>query len=332
MSALPRPQPQDAAIRPALRTVRDVWRHAISRLNASGASFGHGTLDAADEAAWLVLWCLHLPLERLDPFLDAALSEPEIDSLLQFIARRCDERVPTAYLTGEAWLRGLRFIADPRALVPRSPMAELLDSEALAPWIASEEVRRVLDLCTGGGSLAIFCARAFAQAQVCASDLSASALALAAENVALHGLASRISLHQGDLFASLADERFELIVCNPPYVNAGAMACLPPEYRHEPASALAGGLDGMDLVRRILREAPRHLMPQGLLLIEIGHEVDHFEAAFPRLECTWLSTEGADRQIALITCEALQACAALRAPDASIEHAPLTPRGAADRQ
>lgn len=304
---LPRALPQEAAIRPVLRTVRDCWRYAISRLNACDARFGHGTLDAQDEAAWMLLWCLHLPLDRLDAFLDAALSPPEIDAILNLIARRCDDRVPTAYLTGEAWLRGLRFVADPRALIPRSPIAELLDSDALAPWLDAERVHRVLDLCTGGASLAIFAARAFPQAQVSAADLSPAALELATQNLTLHGLNDRVTLHQGDLFAAVGAERFDLIVCNPPYVNADSMANLPAEFRHEPQSALAGGPDGMDLVRRILREAPRHLERRGVLLLEIGHEVEHFEAAFARLECTWLSTEAAERQIALIPADALDA-------------------------
>lgn len=306
MSLFSRPRPQDAAIRPHLRTVRDAWRHAISRLNASEARFGHGTSDAQDEAAWMVLWCLHLPLDRLDPFLDAALSEPEINALLTLIARRCDERIPTAYLAGEAWLRGLRFLADPRALVPRSPIAELLDTEALAPWLDGDRVERVLDLCTGGGSLAIFAARAFPQAEVTGADLSADALALAHENVSLHTLDDRIALRQGDLFAPVSGQRFDLILCNPPYVNDRSMADLPPEYLHEPQSALSGGRDGMDLVRRILKEATGHLNPGGVLLLEIGHEVEHFEAAFPRLECAWLSTEAAERQIALIPLDALE--------------------------
>ncbi len=306
MSLFSRPRPQDAAIRPHLRTVRDAWRHTISRLNASEARFGHGTSDAQDEAAWMVLWCLHLPLDRMDPFLDAALSEPEINALLTLIARRCDERIPTADLTGEAWLRGLRFLADPRALVPRSPIAELLDTEALAPWLDGDRVERVLDLCTGGGSLAIFAARAFPQAEVTGADLSADALALAHENVSLHTLDDRIALRQGDLFAPVSGQRFDLILCNPPYVNDRSMADLPPEYLHEPQSALAGGRDGMDLVRRILKEATEHLNPGGVLLLEIGHEVEHFEAAFPRLECAWLSTEAAERQIALIPLDALE--------------------------
>ena len=302
-----RPTPDDQAIRPHVRTLRDLWRHAISRLQAAGVSFGHGTSAASDEAAWLLLWGLHLPLDQLDHVLDARLSDQEIDSLLQLIARRCDERLPSAYLTGEAWLRGLRFLSDARALVPRSPIAELLDTDALAPWMDSDTVLHVLDLCTGGASLAIFAALAYPEARIVGADLSAEALSLAADNIALHGLDDRISLAQGDLFGAVKGQRFDLIVCNPPYVNGESMGTLPAEYRHEPQSALAGGPDGMDLVRRILQAAPSHLNANGALLLEIGHEIAHFEAAFGRLECTWLSTEAAERQIALITAEALGA-------------------------
>lgn len=306
MSALSRPQPQDATVRAHLRTVRDVWRHAVSRLRAAHACFGHGTASATDEAAWLVLWGLHLPLDRLEDFLDAALSDGEIDGLLQLISRRCDDRLPLAYITGEAWLRGLRFISDERALVPRSPIAELLETDALAPWLDAHQVHHVLDLCTGGGSLAIFSAFAYPQARVVGADLSADALSLATQNIALHQLQDQIRLVQGDLLAPLEGERFDLIICNPPYVNRQSMDALPVEYRHEPHSALAGGIDGMDLVRRILAAAPDHLQRRGMLLLEIGHEVEHFEAAFPRLECAWLSTDEADRQIALIGRDALE--------------------------
>ena len=306
MKALRRPQPDDKAIRAHLRSVRDVWRHAVSRMGAADAFFGHGTSSAVDEAAWLVLWGLHLPIDRLDDFLDAALSDVEIEGLLQLIARRCDERQPLAYITGEAWLRGLKFLSDPRALVPRSPISELLETDALAPWLDADQVSRVLDLCTGGASLAIFAALAYPHAEVVGADLSGDALALGHENLTLHGLQARVRLIQGDLLEPLKGERFDLIVCNPPYVNSGSMGELPAEYRHEPHSALAGGTDGMDLVRRILKAAPSNLNAQGMILLEIGHEVDHFEKAFPRLECAWLSTDDADRQIALISRDALE--------------------------
>jgi ribosomal protein L3 glutamine methyltransferase len=298
--------PEVAAVRRSLVTVRDLLRWAVSRMGAAGVVYGHGTDDPWDEAAWLVLWSLHLPLDRLDPVLDARLSPPERDAALALIERRCGERIPAAYLTGEAWLRGLRFLSDPRALVPRSPIAELLDSDALDPWLPdASAVGRVLDLCTGGASLAVFAARRYEAAAVLAADQSADALALAADNLALHGLAHRVALRQGDLWAPVAGERFDLVVCNPPYVNAGSMAALPPEYRHEPAAALGGGTDGMDLVRRILAGARRQLNAGGILVLEIGHEAAHFEAAFPALECTWLPTAGGEDRVLLLERDAL---------------------------
>jgi ribosomal protein L3 glutamine methyltransferase len=290
----------------ALRTVRDLLRYGVSRLAAAGASLGHGTDDPWDEAAWLVLWSQHLPLDRLDPVLDARLAPVEVAAAVDLIERRCTERLPAAYLTGEAWLRGTRFLCDPRALVPRSPIAEVLDAGTLEPWLPEPRaVRRVMDLCTGGGSLAILAALRFPEASVTATDLSAEALALAAENVALHALGGRIDLRAGSLWAPVAGERFDLIVCNPPYVNTRAMAALPDEYRHEPRGALAGGDDGMDLVRGIVAGARRHLSAGGLLVLEIGHEAGHFEAAFPRLEATWLPTEGGDDRIVLLERDAL---------------------------
>jgi ribosomal protein L3 glutamine methyltransferase len=301
-----RVSPSPAEARGSLHTVRDLVRHAVSRLMATGAALGHGTDDPWDEAAWLVLWSLHLPPERFEPVLDARLTPSEVGATIDLIERRCTERLPAAYLTGEAWLRGVRFLCDPRALVPRSPIAELLDGDALTPWLPDGfDVGRVMDLCTGGGSLAILAARRFPASQVVATDLSADALALAAENVAQHGLGDRVTLRQGSVWAPVAGERFDLIVCNPPYVNADSMSMLPPEYLHEPRSALAGGSDGMDLVRHIVAGAGRHLAPGGLLVLEIGHEATHFEAAFPSLECTWLPTEGGDDRIVLLERDAL---------------------------
>jgi ribosomal protein L3 glutamine methyltransferase len=301
-----RAHPGVAEAKAALRTVRDLLRHAVSRMQAAGVALGHGTDDPWDEAAWLVLWSLHLPLDRLEPVLDAALAPAEVAAAVDLIERRCTERMPAAYLTGEAWLRGVRFLADPRALVPRSPIAEVLEAGALDPWLPEPRaVRRVMDLCTGGGSLAILAARRFADAAVVGSDLSADALALAAENVALHGFAGRVSLRNGSLWEPVAGERFDLVLCNPPYVNAGSMAALPPEFLHEPQGALAGGTDGMDLVRQIVAGARRHLMMGGLLVLEIGHEARHFEAAFPRLEATWLPTEGGDDRSVLLERDAL---------------------------
>ena len=302
----PRSVPTPEGAQGVLRTVRDLVRYGTSRFEAAGLRFGHGSATAYDEAVYLVLWSLHLEPERLEPFLDARLTDTELRATLEILERRCAERVPASYLTGEAWLRGLRFKADARALVPRSLIAEALD-DALETWaLASAELpdgwpERVLDLCTGGGSLAIFAAHRFPAAAVVGADVSSDALALAAENVAMHGLAQRIRLEQGDLYASLADERFDLILCNPPYVNAAAMAALPPEYRAEPASALDGGADGMDLVRRILGGALAHLTDDGVLLLEIGHEAEHFEAAFPALEFSYIEVSAGARMLVLVT-------------------------------
>jgi ribosomal protein L3 glutamine methyltransferase len=301
-----RPAPDADAARTALMTVRDLLRWSVSRLVHARAAYGHGTDNAWDEAAWLVLWSLRLPPDRLEPVLDARLTPAEVDAAVTLLERRCVERVPAAYLTGEAWLRGQRFLCDARALVPRSPIAEVLDGDTLDPWLVDDDaIGAVLDLCCGGGSLAILAAHRFVGAAVVGADLSADALSLAAENVALHGLRDRIALRHGDLWAPLAGERFDLIVCNPPYVNADSMAALPPEFRSEPQAALGGGADGMDLVRSILEGAASHLTAGGLLVLEIGHEAAHFVAAFPRLEFAWVTTEGGDDRIVLVERDAL---------------------------
>ena len=290
--------PKIAAVRAdgldALVTLRDVLRHAVSRFNAARLFFGHGSVDAWNEAVYLVLHRLHLPLDRLDPFLDARLTAVERDDLLALIARRVDERVPAAYLTGEAWLGDYRFTVDPRVIVPRSFIAELL-FEQLAPWIAEpNDVSAVLDLCTGSGCLAIIAADAFPAALVDAVDLSPDALAVARINVDAYALGERVQLVESDLFDALPTRRYDLILSNPPYVNDASMDALPDEYRREPRMALAGGGDGLDLVRRILDAAPKRLTKNGLLVIEVGHERPHVEAAFPDLPCTWLSTSGGD--------------------------------------
>ena len=278
----------------AFVTLRDVLRHAVGRFNAAKLFFGHGSVDAWNEAVYLVLHRLHLPLDRIEPFLDARLTAAERDDLLALIARRVDERVPAAYLTGEAWLGDYRFTVDPRVIVPRSFIAELL-FEQLAPWIAEPaDVSTVLDLCTGSGCLAIIAADAFPDARVDAVDLSPDALAVARINVDAYSLADRVQLVESDLFEALPARRYDLILSNPPYVNDGAMSTLPDEYRREPRVALAGGSDGLDLVRRILAEAPGRLTKNGLLVIEVGHERPHVDAAFPDLPCTWLSTSGGD--------------------------------------
>ncbi|WP_194712058.1 50S ribosomal protein L3 N(5)-glutamine methyltransferase [Noviherbaspirillum soli] len=287
-------------------TLRDVLRFATTRFNGAGLFFGHGSSNAFDEAAYLLLHTLKLPLDRLDPFLDARLLPEEVDALLKVVERRAVERVPAAYITREAWLGAYRFYVDERTIVPRSFIAELIP-EQFAPWVSDpEEVTSVLELCTGSGCLAVLLADAFPDAHVDAVDLSADALEVAARNVADYQMQDRITLLRSDLYDALPDTRkYDLIVTNPPYVNAGSMAKLPPEYQREPQMALAGGDDGMDLVRRIVDGARSRLAPGGVLVVEIGNEREHAEAAFPDLELTWLSTSAGDDMVFLLTAEQL---------------------------
>jgi len=286
-----------------LWTVRDWLRYAISRFNHAKLFFGHGTSEAYDEAAYLILHTLHLPIDRLEPFLDARLMPYERERLAQILEKRIKERVPAAYLTQEAWLQGYRFYVDERVIVPRSFLAPMI-LEHFQPWLETE-VHSALDLCTGSGCLAILLAEAFPDAQVDAVDLSADALQVAARNVADYGLGDFVHLHQGDLFAPLADKRYDLIVSNPPYVDAPSVAALPPEYLHEPKLALGSGVDGLDATRLILRDAAKHLNPGGLLAVEIGHNRHALEAAFPELEFTWPETESNVDAIFLLSREQL---------------------------
>jgi ribosomal protein L3 glutamine methyltransferase len=282
-----------------LRTPRDLLRFAVSRFNEGGLAFGHGTDNAYDEAAYLILYTLHLPLDRLEPFLDARLTQTEVQQVLHVLERRVTERIPAAYLTGEAWLGGFRFHVDPRVIVPRSHIAEVLEHVNI--WIdPPSRVRRALDLCTGSGCLAILLAHAFADAAIDAVDVSPEALEVAARNVADYELISQIRLIRSDLFGTLGDARYDLIVSNPPYVNAAAMQTLPREYRHEPALALAAGPDGMDVVRRIMLEARGHLQRGGILIVEVGDERSAVEAAFPDLPFTWLETGGGSDRVFLL--------------------------------
>lgn len=291
--------------RTSLSTVRDLLRFAVSRFNQAGLAFGHGTADAFDEAAYLILHSLHLPLDRLDPFLDARLTSAEVERVLRLIERRVEERLPAAYLTREAWLGDFRFYVDERVIVPRSFIAELLQ-DGLAPWVADpEEVETALDLCTGSGCLAVLLAHAFPGAQVDAADISRDALEVARRNVTDHGLAQRIRLVESDLFAGLKDKRYDVIVSNPPYVDQAAMETLPPEYRHEPESALAGGKDGLDFVRRIIRRSRSHLKPQGVLVVEIGRNRAALEAAFPNLELLWPETSAGSGYVFVLQREQL---------------------------
>ncbi|MFT4171405.1 MAG: 50S ribosomal protein L3 N(5)-glutamine methyltransferase, partial [Rhodocyclaceae bacterium] len=266
-----------------LVTVRDLIRYAVSRFNRAGLYYGHGLQDAYDEAVYLVLHTLHLPLDRLEPFMDACIPSDERGEVLETIRRRAEDRIPAAYITNEAWLGDFRFYVDERVIVPRSYCAELIEG-GLSPWIEDDsQVTRALDLCTGSGCLAILLAHRFPDALVDAVDLSDDALAVAARNVDDYGMEDQISLIKSDVFSGLGDTRYDLIVSNPPYVTSESMARLPDEYRAEPEMALAAGDDGLDVVRVILREARRHLTPDGVLVVEVGHNRDLVDAAFPEL-------------------------------------------------
>ena len=290
----------DPAARNELLTVRDYLRYAVSRFNAAGLSFGHGSDNAWDEAVYLTLHTLTLPLDRLEPFLDARLLPLERDALLAIYRRRCEDRLPAAYLTREAWLVGHRFYIDERVIVPRSFIAELLE-EHLTPWVNDPwSIQSALDLCTGSGCLAILAALAFPEARVDAVDLSPEAISVAQRNIADYGLNDRVDIIQSDAFGKLQGRRYDLIIANPPYVNAAAVAALPPEYLHEPAMALGSGEDGLDFTRIILREAKRHLTEDGLLVVEIGHNREALEAAYPALPFTWLNTAAGDEFVFLL--------------------------------
>ena len=277
------------------------------RLKQAGVSFGHGTRNAFDEAAWLVTWALGLPIDALESRAGKAVSAGDAGKAEALVSRRIAERKPAAYLTGEAWLQNVPFTIDERAIVPRSYIAELLaDAEeagTLDAWL-SDATHRVLDLCTGNGSLAVIAAMAYPEVDLVASDIDAGALELARINVERHGLGGRIEVVEADLFAGVRG-RFDLVVCNPPYVTDASMASLPDEYRAEPRLALAGGSDGMDLVRRIVAGAASHLSEIAVIVIEVGHERPAFEAAFARLECAWLETSGGSDRVVLIERRAL---------------------------
>ncbi len=287
-----------------LTTVRDLLRFAVSRFNEAGLFFGHGSDNAHDEAAYLILHSLNLPLDTLDPYLDAKLLGEEKEQVLSLIERRATERLPVAYLTNQAWQGDFDFYVDERVLVPRSFIYELL-GEPLLPWIEHEElVHHALDLCTGSGCLAIQMAHYYPAAHIDAVDLSLDALEVAAINVQDYGLEERITLIHTDLFEGLEDT-YDLIVSNPPYVDAESVDTLPPEYQHEPELALGSGDDGLDATRQIILQAAKYLNPKGVLLVEIGHNRDALEAAYPELPFTWLETSGGDGFVFLLTREQL---------------------------
>jgi ribosomal protein L3 glutamine methyltransferase len=287
-------------------TVRDILRYAITRFNTEKLFFGHGTNNAFDEAAYLILHTLKLPLDQLEPFLDARLLQGEIDNLLRVIMRRTEDRVPAAYITNEAWLGGYRFFVDERVIVPRSFIAELIP-EHFSPWVQDPaQVENILDLCTGSGCLPILLADAFPQARVEAVDISPEALQVARRNVDDYELGDRINLVESDLYTKLPARKYDLIISNPPYVNSDSMSKLPQEYLQEPQIALAGGKDGMDLVRKIVKGAAQRLTPNGVLIVEIGNERAYAEAAFPDLELTWVTTSAGDDMVFLATADQLQ--------------------------
>jgi ribosomal protein L3 glutamine methyltransferase len=295
-----------------LVSIRDWLRYAVSRFNAAGLVYGHGTANAFDEAAYLVLHTLHLPVDQLDPWLDARLLASERDAVREMIERRIATRKPAPYLTHEAWIGGHSFYVDERVIVPRSYIGELLCRQMEAPpgeWHLGFDpgpVGAVLDLCTGSGCLAILAALTFSDAAVDASDITEGALAVAERNVREYGLQQRIALVQSDLFAAHAGRRYDLIVANPPYVGAEALAAFPPEYAAEPSIAHAGGADGLDVVRRMLADAGDHLSPTGTLLVEIGTSRAALEEEFPHLPFAWLDTAESEGEVFALAAEALR--------------------------
>ena len=288
-----------------LSTLRDMLRFGVSRFTEAGLFFGHGSDNAWDEAAYLLLHTLHLPIDRLEPFMDARLTSSERADVLEIIGRRISERLPAAYLTNEAWLGDCRFYVDQRVIVPRSHIAELL-REQLSPWVEDPwAIRNVLDMCTGSGCLAILAAHAFPEAKVDGVDISPDALMVARRNVDDYDLAARLRLTESNAFAALEGKVYDVIISNPPYVNAESMAALPEEYRREPELALASGEDGLDFTRILLKQAARHLSPKGLLIVEIGHNREALEMAFPDTSFVWLDTSAGDENVFILRREDL---------------------------
>jgi ribosomal protein L3 glutamine methyltransferase len=295
-----------------LATLRDYWRYAISRFNAANLSFGHGTTTAGDDAAFLILDSLDLPIDALDPFLDARLLPSERQRLAERIEQRVSTRKPSAYITGRSYIQGVRFHVDERVIVPRSHIGEILFTEYLNTEGSSflpdpMSVESAVDICTGSGCLAVLAAKFFPNAEVDAVDLSADALEVAKINVAEHEVENQVGLHQGDLFGPLAGRRYDLIITNPPYVDHEAMEGFPEEFRAEPAMAFDGGMDGLDLVRRLIDEAADHLTPQGGMICEIGSGREILEDEYPDLDFMWLETAGSQDAVFWISAEALAA-------------------------
>jgi ribosomal protein L3 glutamine methyltransferase len=292
---------------PELQTIRDYIRFATSRFHEAGLYYGHGTDNAWDEAILLVLRSLHLPHDINAAVLDAHLTKDEQIAVTKLIEKRANERIPVSYLIHEAWFAGLSFYVDERVLIPRSPIAELIENQ-FSPWLAAsvDEVENILDLCTGSGCIAIACAKAFPEAKLDASDISVDALAVAKINVLRHGVESQVTLHQSDLFDALPPKQYDIIVTNPPYVSLEEMATLPPEYTHEPELGLAAGKEGLDFVMRILREAKRYLKSDGLLVVEVGNSEEALAKRFPHIPFTWMEFQHDSGGVFVLTAKQLE--------------------------
>ena len=287
-------------------TPRDLLRYAVTRFNGAKLFFGHGSVEAFDEAAYLILHTLKLPLDKLEPFLDARLLADEVLQVLAVLERRAVERVPAAYITNEAWLGTYAFYVDERVLVPRSFIAELVP-ERFSPWVIDPDaIDNILELCTGSGCLAIMMADAFQNSLVDAVDISPDALAVAEHNIREYKLEGRVNPIASDLYQNVPFKKYDLIVTNPPYVNSDSMSKLPQEYLREPHIALDGGADGMDLVRKIIDGAADYLTPEGILMVEIGNEREYAEAAFGHLGLTWLTSSAGDDMVFLLTADQLK--------------------------
>jgi ribosomal protein L3 glutamine methyltransferase len=285
-------------------TLVELIAHCAAKLTSAGVSFGQGTLYAEDEAAWLVLWCMGLPLDTDTSLLHQHVEDHQLASVFALLEKRIQTRQPLAYLTGEAWLQGVSFHVDPRCLIPRSLIAETIAQASIDPWLSPESTR-ALDICTGGASLAVLLALAYPQLQVDATDISSQALEVAHINISRHGLQDRINTFISDGLAQVQGV-YDLVVCNPPYVNAQSMAALPAEFKAEPRLALAGGDDGMDFIRHLVNHVANHMTENGVLVLEIGHEINHFTQAFPHMETMYLSTSAGDEHVLLITKQALE--------------------------
>jgi len=288
-----------------LKTIRDCIRWGVSRFNEAGIFYGHGTNNARDEATWLVLHALSQPLDLADTFLDCHITPDERKQVVELLTRRIETRKPAAYLTGEAWFCSLPFTVNEHVLVPRSPICELIEN-SFSPWVDAEKVKHVLDLCTGSGCIGIACSYAFPQAQVDMTDISSEALAVAGKNIYRHQVSDRVHLIHADVFDGLPAKKYDLIVSNPPYVDAEEMAGLPEEYNREPSLALAAGEDGLDIVRRILKQAADYLTDDGVLVVEVGNSEAALMAAYPFIPFTWLEFERGGHGVFLLTAEQLK--------------------------